>query len=116
MLILRHQSIAIMNIENIVETFCKMRNVQPSELFGGRRQKDVWNTRYMVWHYLHYELKMSANKLSVHFNRNRPSIFRGIRIIKHQMMFDKDLRKEYHRIIKEVEGASNDTPSDNINE
>lgn len=100
-----------MNIDNIVETFCKMRYVLPSELFGDRRLKDVCNTRYMVWHYLHYDLGMSANKLSAHFNRNRPNIFRGIKIIKHQMMFDKDLRKEYHRIIKEVEGVSNDTPS-----
>ena len=65
----------------------------------------------MIWYYLHYNAGMSATALSRQFQRNRPSIFRGIRIIKHQLKYNKELSAEYHGIVKKMEGASLDTSS-----
>lgn len=101
-------------IDTIIETFCRERGITPTEFCNPKRKSNVWITRYMIWHYLHYTCGMSANRLAKHFKRNRPSIFRGIRIIKHQFRYHKGLCAEYHAIVKKLEDVTAATPSENI--
>lgn len=103
-----------MVFENIVSVFCSSRGTTQESVFGADRKAEVWYTRYMLWHYLHYNANLSANQLSRMFNRNRPSIFRGIRLLKHQMKYDKNLRAEYHAIVEKIEGMAEATPSENM--
>lgn len=98
----------------IIETFCKERGIIPSDLDNPKRKSKVWITRYMIWHYMHYNLSMSAGKLSRLFKRNIPSIFRGIRIIKHQFKYHEELRAEYYGIVSKLEGMTNATPSEDM--
>lgn len=105
-----------MNIEDIVSIFCQERCISTTVLYGTERRNNIWITRYMIWHYLHYDCKMSASKLSKHFKRNVPSIFRGIRIMKHELKYNKWLRTQYHSIIEVIEDATNAAPSKDIME
>lgn len=99
-----------MSIEKVIEAFCCQKNITFNELFGVQRGVTIWYTRYMIWYYLHCECGISATQLSQRFFRNRPSIFRGIRLLKHQMKYSKALRDEYDSVIKKIEDADNSTP------
>lgn len=105
-----------MNIDLVIDIFCENRGISRDIVLGDGRGADVWCLRYMIWHYLHYNAKLSATQLSKLFRRNRPSIFRGVRLLKHQMKYNKELRAEYHAIVLKIEGATEVTPSGNIKE
>lgn len=100
--------------DNVINTFCRMRGVDRETLESRSHESSVWETRYMVWHYLHYYKDMSAGLLSKIFHRNKPSIFRGIRLIKHQMRYYAELREEYYRIVEILEGETENPPSNDI--
>lgn len=97
-----------MSFDYIVTIFCQCRNTTADEITGQSRNARVCDTRYMIWYYLHYNCGVSVTKLSARFKRNRPSIFRGIRILKQQLQLYKPLRQEYANIIKQIEAAIND--------
>lgn len=103
-----------MNIDqSIVRAFCRRRDLGEDELFSVK-SKRVWETRFMVWLYLHCEAKKSANRIAKMFGVTRASVFYGIRAIKHHMKYRKEIRDEYHSIMKEIEGAFSDAPSENM--
>lgn len=87
----------------IINFFCEYRDINHRMLFGKDKKGNVNMTRYMLWHYLHTKMGMSANALARMFNRNRPSIFRGIRVLREQMEIYKKLSDEYSILIKEME-------------
>ena len=95
-----------MTIEQIICFFCNENGVNTDEVCGRTKKLPVWTTRYMIWHYLHITHKISGGKLAKMFKRNLPSIFRGIRIIKHEMTLYKDLRSKYDSIVKKIEGIA----------
>ena len=70
----------------------------------------------MIWLYLHHTMKVSVTKISKNLDRNRPSIFRGIRIITGHMKYHKNIRDEYHSYLKELEDMADTTPSENMEE
>ena len=72
--------------------------------------------RYMIYRYLHEELKWSAGKVAKLFNRTRINVFRGIRVLRNQMQFDKDLRIAYTNIIQKIEDVTNATSSNDMEE
>lgn len=102
-----------MSIENIIRTFCFHRHVPPEDINAVNNRR-VNDTKYMIWMYLHCEMGISTNQIAKRFGRNRPSVFRGIRIIRHEFGYHKELREEYQNIVKKIEGASTDTPSENM--
>lgn len=85
-----------------------------ADLDNPKRISKVWVTRYMIWLYLHCEAGITAVSLAKRFSRNRPSILRGIRIIKHRLKYHKELRDEYQAISEKLEGASSDTPPEDM--
>lgn len=91
-----------MTLEQIIAVFCEENNVEVKDVCGGVKSFAVWTTRYMIWHYLHIEHSYSANKLSKIFNRNRPSVFRGIRIIKNEMELYKEVKCKYESIVNKI--------------
>lgn len=102
-----------MAIENIIKTFCAHRHISEVDIVIVNN-RHINDTKYMIWFYLHYAMGVSANQIAKRFKRNRPSVFRGIRIIKHHFKYHKELREEYQTIIQKIEGASTDTPSENM--
>ena len=98
-------------MQSIVEAFCQHHGVAQEDIITYERSQKHYFTRYMVWHYLHCSKGMSAGKLSKLFNRNVPSIFRGIRLLKHQFKYDKSLLEEYYAIVSKIEGETKATPS-----
>ena len=100
-----------MTIDSVIHFFCTHKGITKEELIGKTRRADIWLTQNMVWHYLHYNLGMSATQLSKKFNRNRPSIFRGIRVLKQHIKFHKHIKDEYESLIKKMEES--EAPSTN---
>lgn len=94
-----------MELDNIIDFFCDRKNVCKESLFGDTTRRAESLTRYMLWHYMHCELKISIGTLAKKFNRNRPSVFRGIRMIRDHMRLYKDVRSEYEMLVNELKKA-----------
>lgn len=105
-----------MSPENIIIFFCQQTNVDHSLIYRRDHNGKLWNTRYMIWHYLHCVKGLPTSKLCKMFNRNRPTIFRGIRIFREHFKYHKDIRERYNNIVKKLEGMAEATPSDNMEE
>lgn len=103
-----------MNIEAIIKKFCVVRNTDMDCLFGESIKYHDCHNRYILWTYLHDKRGVSANKLARMFNRNRPSVFRGIRLYKHLLRYDRHEHRIYSDIVKKMESADKATPSDDI--
>lgn len=101
-----------MDAHQIIEIVCGIRGISTETVLSYESKSEAWYTRYMLWMYLHTNKRMSANKIARIFNRNRPTIFRGIRLLKHQMVYDKALSAEYETIVKKIEDAGKSAPSD----
>lgn len=94
-----------MSVDETISFFCANTGISVEDIYKRRRDINIWKTRYMVWLYLHTEKGVSANALAKKFGRNRPSVFRGIRVIKREMEIYRKLRNEYETIVKKIEGA-----------
>lgn len=103
-----------MDIDRSIDIFCENRGTDRNIILGDGRGTEVWCTRYMIWHYLHYNVNVSATQLAKLFRRNRPSIFRGIRLLRHQLKYHRDLRTQYHSIVSKIEGTAETVPSENM--
>lgn len=103
-----------MQIDSIIRFFCIQRGVDYAELKGFGRTSNLVETRFMVWHYLHFNMGLSCTVLSKLFHRNRPSIFRGIRVVKQHMRFHKHVKEEYDSIVKKIKDAPEEAPSDDM--
>ena len=103
-------------MQSIIESFCSYRGTSVDDVFSEKILKQLYCTRYMIWHYLHCRKKVPCSKLAKMFSRNIPSIFRGIRILKHDMCYHKRVREEYESIVKKIEDATEVTPSARISE
>lgn len=93
------------DIENTVRIFCDERETEYAKIYSTESNARLYYTRYMIWHYLHYNRKMSSGRLSREFGRTKRTIFRGMRLLRHQMRYDSRLRKEYNEIVKKAEDA-----------
>lgn len=109
-------------IDCIIDIFCKRRNVNSKVVYSDLVVYDsrICDTRYMIWMYLHENLGMSSSVLAKMFHRNRPSIFRGIRLIRHRLLFDNVLSREYNDASKMIEEClsqqHSSIPKDNMEE
>lgn len=103
-----------MNPYDIIPLFCEYRNVSEESVLGRVRSSKVWYTRYMIWHYVHCKMGLPTSVLVEIFNRNRPSVFRGIRLLKFQLKHDKSLKAEYDLIIKKIERRLGNPHSESV--
>lgn len=93
-----------MTVSEVIGYFCNKRGVGIAQVLSRLDQLNVNITRYMIWHYLHKHMSVSAGRLGVIFKRNRPTIFRGIRVLETHMNFHSELKNTYYDIVKELEG------------
>lgn len=100
-----------MDNNKVLYFFCEAMGADTVAVVGKDKRLCVCNARYMVWMYMHYAAGMSANKIGRMFRRERSGIFRGIRIIKHNMKYDESLRRTYNKVCEKLEGAASATPS-----
>lgn len=90
-------------IKNIVQFFAEKANVSARDVMSNDITRKVCTVRYMIFTYLHINLKVSGSRLSKMFGRTRESILRGIRILKGWMECYKDIYESYTNIINEIE-------------
>lgn len=99
-----------MTLDRIIDFFCAEKKIIRNDLFGYHKNATVCTTRYMLWMYLHCSQNYSAGQISKLFNRNRPSVFRGIRVLKYHMEIYSEIKEEYKTIVKKIESAMKNTP------
>lgn len=93
-----------MTTSETISFFCKKRGVGIAQALSRLDHLTVNITRYMIWHYLHKKLSISAGHLALLFKRTRATIFRGIRVLDTQMIYHEEIKKNYYDIVKELEG------------
>lgn len=99
-----------MTIDNIIDYFCSERGITRDTLFGRYKGKTESATRYQLWYYMHYSFGYSAGRIARMFHRNKPTVFRGIRVAKEHIELYKDTKDEYDAFIKKMEDTYNDAP------
>lgn len=100
-----------MTTDSIIDYVCERNGLSREDLLIYDKSYSKILIRYMLWFYLHVEKKVSIGWLSKTFKRNRPSIFRGIRVLRHEMKLYKDKADVYNAFKKELEAASGETAS-----
>ena len=93
-------------IERVIRIACGRLGLEYEELMGGKQTLKLWRGRYMIWHYMHCDMGISSGKIAACFGRERGSVFRGIRLIKHEMKICPKVREVYYGLCKEIEGAA----------
>lgn len=99
---------------DIIESFCEELGMDSAEVLGKDKNAKLWNARYLIYYHLHFGMGLSANRIAKIFDRDRVNIFRGIRLIKHQMKYDNKLREKYYNICAKIEDATAAAPSGDI--
>lgn len=96
-----------MYLNRIIENYCQITGYTIEQLSDSNNNKNKWYARYFIWHYLHCDKKISIGNIAKLFNRSRASVFRGIRLLKHQMYYDKGIRTRYEKLKKQLEDIVN---------
>lgn len=91
--------------KKILTIFASHRGVKAEDVVGYCTLREACVTRYMIYAYLHNELKISASHIGEAFGRTRVNILRGIRVLKGWMHFHSEIKTEYQSIIEMIEGA-----------
>lgn len=105
-----------MPTSRIINLICAHKDVTPDRVFTADRHQEVIFARFAIWYHLHYSLKMSATQLSKMFGRSKANIFRGIRVFKYHLRYDKKFKDDYESLIEKLEGMTEATPSENMEE
>lgn len=92
-------------IARVVDAFAKYKNMAVADVYGAANLHSVCVVRYMIYAYLHNELKIPASKIGSIFGRTRVNVLRGIRVLKGWMRYHEDMKNEYLSIIQKIEGA-----------
>ena len=90
-------------IKHILQVFAERSKVSVGDIMSDDTTRKVCTVRYMIFTYLHINLRISGSRLSKIFGRTRESILRGIRILKGWMECYKDIQETYISIINEIE-------------
>lgn len=93
-----------MNIEKIIAAYCEITGISDEELCGDGRSERLWVGRYMIWAYLHIEHNIPTSTIAERFRRSRANVFRGIRLLKHQVAYTKKQREQYTALKSQLKG------------
>lgn len=82
-------------IEGVIDTVTKCFGITRDELFSKSNKHEICVVRYILYLYLHKEVKLSSSKLGEIFRRDRINILRGIRVFKGWMRYCADIKAKY---------------------
>lgn len=86
-------------MDDIICYFCEKTGVKYDDCISKRGATDLWLVRYMIWHYLHATKKVSTSTIANKFGRTKANIFRGVRLFKHQLRYNKRTRDLYESVV-----------------
>lgn len=89
-------------IANVVDVFAKRKDVATEEIIGHRNTREFCVIRYMIYEYLHNELRFSVSVIARFFGRTRANIFRGIRVLRGWFEYHEAMKDEYLSIINTI--------------
>lgn len=90
-------------IDEIAEEVCKYFNVSEQQIISRDCTENVSNARYFLWYILHYEMRLSAKKLSNIYFREPRNVFRGISKIKQGIKNQPYYKAIYEDLYRKVE-------------
>lgn len=86
-------------VEKVIDTVLKCFGIKRDELFSKFNKHDICVVRYILYLYLHEEVKLSSFKLGKIFKRDRINILRGIRVLKGWMRYSADIKAKYDSVV-----------------
>lgn len=92
-------------IANVILRASELCDIAPHDLISKSKKRKASEARYIVYTYLHYEVKLSSNTIGKYFGRSRINILRGIRILKGWMGYHAETKEKCESIIRELKGA-----------
>lgn len=93
------------NIAGVVLRVSEICDISPRELISNSKQKKIVEARYIIYTYLHYEMRVSSFKIGKYFNRHRINIIRGIRVLKGWMNYHAETKEKVELIISQLKGG-----------
>lgn len=91
-----------MNVEQVVESFCKHFNVEGSIVFSKNNDRAIIELRYLLYKVLREECGLSSYKLVPMFKRSRRNIMRGLSIVSTHLDLYNDFRDKYDAFIEKI--------------
>jgi ribosome biogenesis protein Nip4 len=79
------RSIEQASIKEAIHIFAQLNRANEDALVMSRRDRELAETRRMVWAYLHDNTKLSLTFLGQLFNRHHSTVIAGLRVHKHNM-------------------------------
>lgn len=81
-------------INRITDDICDYFNVNKSSIIGLDRRESAINAKTFIWYILHYEMKLSIKTISIVYEREMRSIYRGVAKIREGLK-----NQPYYRMI-----------------
>lgn len=79
--------------------------VSVDDLVSLKKHRKISETRYIVYHYLHKELKMPTSIIGRYFNQTKRNVWRGIQLLGEWTALYSDVSKRYDTIIENIRGG-----------
>lgn len=90
-------------VDEISDVICEYFNISEQEIISRNISEKVANARYFLWYILHYEMRLSAKKLSNIYFREPRNVFRGISKIKQGIKNQPYYKAIYEDLYRKVE-------------
>lgn len=92
-----------MDYIRVIERICEYRGVSVEDVMGRFGNSNVYITRYFVYAYLHNKMKIPGEVMATIFNRRRINILLGIRTLKNNIQYNRELQKEWNKVVEMLE-------------
>lgn len=103
-----------MQSDNVIEIFCRIKNIPREDILGMNNSADVRYARQMLYLILREKCGTSSYKLAAIFNRARRNIVRGMSLFKHHVKLYKYMSEDYSSTVKKIEGMADAAPSEDM--
>lgn len=97
----KSKSLEMIGIEPYEQNILSEYGIDHDALYGnahGREKSIVTNVRYVYWHILHNEQKISAGVISREFHKCRRLVYRGTSMVRYCIQYDKYFIDIYKKI------------------
>lgn len=79
---------------SVIETVAKYYGLDPKDLLGKSRLKDIKTARQIAMYIMNEELSLSTVRIGQEFNKDHTTIMHGIKVVKENLKVDFNLRSQ----------------------
>ena len=88
----------------VIETVAKYYGLDPNDLLGKSRLKDIKTARQIAMYIMNEELSLSTVRIGQEFNKDHTTIMHGIKVVKENLKVDFNLRSQMTELRDKIYG------------